>query len=194
MSATDGAGWGRMQMGLPARSLEVGNDESGRFVPDAVNFPDVSLKELSSLPIKPPDTPRIAARCWRDASVSGRTGMTTNVESTGSSERRRHRRFECDGHAEVVVFDSNFLFRGDVRDISLTGCYIETRAHLKLQRFAEVELRFTANGQHLNTLARVMVIRPGKGAGFEFLPGDPRLDKPFQKLIEKLGAGAPAQS
>jgi len=33
-----------------------------------------------------------------------------------------------------------------------------------------------------------MVVRPGKGIGVEFLPGDPRMNKRFRELIEELKA------
>lgn len=111
--------------------------------------------------------------------------METQEPVTGK-ERRRHERFACDGLAEVVVFDSEVLFRGEIRDISLTGCYIATRAQLNLKRFAEVELRFSANGQRLSSLARVMDVRPGKGVGIEFVSGDPRMDQRFHQLLERL--------
>jgi PilZ domain len=103
-------------------------------------------------------------------------------------DRRRHERFEFDGSAEVISFHPESLFRGAVRDISLTGCYVETRARLNLKRFAEVELRFSANGHQLTALARVMDVRPGKGIGVEFVPGDPRMNKRFRDLIEELKA------
>jgi hypothetical protein len=90
----------------------------------------------------------------------------------------------------VVAFRSNALFRGKIRDISQSGCFIETRARLNLPRLAEVEVRFTARGHKQSALARVMVVRPGMGAGFEFLPGDPRLDKSFQSMIDRLQAQA----
>src|SRR5215469_872490 len=110
-------------------------------------------------------------------------------ESEGTArERRRNERFACDGSAEVVSFHPELLFRGAVKDISLTGCYVETRARLNLKRNAEIEVRFTANGQQLSSLARVMEIRPGKGVGVEFVPGDPRMDRRFRRLIEDLTA------
>ena len=65
--------------------------------------------------------------------------------------------------AEVVAFQPELLFRGQVKDISLTGCYVAARARLNLKRFAEIELRFCANGQQLSSLARVMDVRPGRG-------------------------------
>lgn len=51
---------------------------------------------------------------------------------------------------------------------------------------AEVELQFTTKGVRLRSLARLMDIRPGKGAGFEFIPGDPRMDEAFQRLMDSL--------
>jgi len=100
--------------------------------------------------------------------------------------RRRHRRFSCSGQAEVVAFNPRMLFRGTVRDISSSGCFIETCAHINLKRMAEVELQFTTRGVQLRSLARLMEIRPGKGAGFEFVPGDPRMDASFLQLIDSL--------
>ena len=115
--------------------------------------------------------------------------MANDDTGTGS-ERRRHARYACDGRAEVVVFRPELLFRGEVKDISRTGCYIATRARLNLKKFAEIELRFSANGQHLSSLARVMDVRPGQGVGIEFLPGDPRMDQEFHELLERLRAAA----
>jgi hypothetical protein len=74
--------------------------------------------------------------------------------------------------------------------VSLTGCYIATRARLKLRRFAEIEVRFSANGRQLSSRARVMDVRPGNGLGVEFLPGDPRMKERFHELIEHLQASA----
>jgi hypothetical protein len=107
-----------------------------------------------------------------------------------SCERRRHERFTCDGFAEVVASSPELLFRGEVKDVSLTGCYIATRARLKLRRFAEIEVRFSANGRQLSSRARVMDVRPGNGLGVEFLPGDPRMKERFHELIEHLQASA----
>lgn len=111
-----------------------------------------------------------------------------------SSERRRHERFSCEGYAEVVAFRPELLFRGEVKDVSLTGCYIATRAHLTLKRFAEIEIRFSTNGRQLNSRARVMDVRPGRGLGVEFLPGDPEANDRFRELIEHLQACAPVKA
>jgi len=111
-----------------------------------------------------------------------------NQNETAGREQRRHKRFPCDGFAEVVAFRSKVLFRGRLRDISQSGCFVETRAHLNLPRLAEVEVRFGSCGLKFKVLARVMDVRPGKGAGFTFLSELPRLDQTFHNMIEHLHA------
>jgi hypothetical protein len=112
-----------------------------------------------------------------------------NHSNTVGKDRRRHRRFSCSLGAEVVVRQSSMLFRGSVRDISRSGCFIESKARLKLTRMQEVELQFRSQGIQVNSLARVMDIRPGVGAGFEFIAEDPRLEQPLLKLIGRLDGG-----
>ena len=68
-------------------------------------------------------------------------------------ERRKQERFGCDGFAEVIVGDAEFLFRGAIQDISLSGCYIRSRARLRLHRGAEVDLHFSSE--------RRLLQRPG---------------------------------
>ena len=118
------------------------------------------------------------------------THAIKHENGSSRSEKRRHRRFACDGAAEVFVFASRSLFRGRIRDLSESGCFFATRAWLNLRRNAEVELRFTVNGVQIAVVARAMDVRPGGGAGFEFLPDDPRMEAAFPKLIEKLDPAA----
>lgn len=116
--------------------------------------------------------------------------MADQTEDAGV-EHRRHPRFPCEGFAEVVGFRPHVLFRGRIRDISQSGCFIETRAHLNLPRLAEVEIRFTVRGLKQAALARVMDVRAGRGAGFEFLLQDPRLDQSFKKILDGLQLADP---
>jgi hypothetical protein len=118
------------------------------------------------------------------------TGETEKKKKYAGKERRRHPRYDCDGQAETLVIYSGCLFRGTVRDISETGCYIETKAWLNLKRFAEVDLRLMVNENDYRTFARVMYIRFGKGVGFEFLFPNPATEKLFKDLIETLARTA----
>jgi hypothetical protein len=106
-------------------------------------------------------------------------------EASGK-DRRKQERFDCDGFAEVIVDDAAFLFRGNIQNFSLGGCYIQSRAHLRLDRGAEVDLQFTLNDDLFKARARLMIVRPGDGAGFEFLFSDPSLEPRLVRLIRKL--------
>jgi hypothetical protein len=113
-------------------------------------------------------------------------------ESAGltGKERRRHRCFNCDAFAETAVIHSECLFRGKVRDISESGCYIVTRARLALERLDGVELRFKVNNNRYRTYARVMDLRPGKGIGVEFIFTDPESRESIKALIDTLGTAS----
>jgi hypothetical protein len=102
------------------------------------------------------------------------------------AERRRHARFDCQGAAEVVVNDAEFLFRGEIRNLSLSGCYVRSRARLRLSREQEVELYFNLGNEQVKCRARVMSLHAGKGAGFEFLSLSDRAQRSIRSLIRKL--------
>lgn len=108
-------------------------------------------------------------------------------------ERRKQDRFGCDGFAEVIVDDAAFLFRGAIQDISLTGCYIRSRAHLRLDHGAEVDLHFSVDGDSFYARARLVIVRPGAGAGFQFLFDDSELQLRLASLVRKLEISAPPQ-
>jgi hypothetical protein len=107
-------------------------------------------------------------------------------ESSGGAERRLSRRFECEGFAEVFAFETGFLFRGTIRDISQTGCYVMTKFALKLEIQSEVEVLLILKKYEYRIRARVRNFRPGKGAGLEFLYDDPQVEARFQTLIQKF--------
>jgi hypothetical protein len=112
-------------------------------------------------------------------------------ESREGKERRLSRRFACEGFAEVYATSTGYLFRGEIRDISLTGCYIMTKVRLKLERLTEVDLLFLLNKHNYRTLARVINVRPGKGVGLEFVSHDPSTAESFKKLMKALVDSAP---
>lgn len=102
------------------------------------------------------------------------------------AERRRHERFPVEGDAEVLVAEGSQLFRGRVQDISLSGCFIETRARLRTVIGAPVEMVFRANGVMLRLSANVRTVRFGVGAGFLFEELSPHMRQELERLIETL--------
>jgi len=107
-------------------------------------------------------------------------------EKNRNKDRRKQERFACDGFAEVVVDDAAFLFRGNIRNLSLGGCYIQSHARLQLNRGAEADLHFNVGGDFFHARAQIMLVRTGAGVGFEFLIDDPELQRRIAGLIEKL--------
>ena len=108
------------------------------------------------------------------------------LETAKGIERRRSRRYPCTGQAEGLFHQPDVLFRGEVRDMSLTGCLIQTRALLHVQPYAEVELRFQVNNNHYRTVARVIEIRRGIGVGLEFMHEDTQTLASFKGLMVTL--------
>ena len=114
-------------------------------------------------------------------------------QSPGGFERRLSRRLGCDGFAEVFAFDTGFLFRGAIRDISRTGCYVATTVTLNLEPQSEVEVLFRLKHLEYRIHAQVNNVRTGIGAGFEFLLQDPLVELPIRKLLGALLDEAPQQ-
>jgi hypothetical protein len=115
---------------------------------------------------------------------------TQEIERAGGKERRSNQRHHCEGFAEASVSNPQVLFRGEVRDISRTGCYIKTYARLHLALFTTVDIHFKVNGKYYHAPARVMNIRPGKGVGLEFVFPDPQAAEWLSELLEALNVEA----
>jgi hypothetical protein len=122
------------------------------------------------------------------------TGQAVSPNLPVGKERRRGRRFPCEGFAEAVVIHPESLLRGEVRDISETGCFLATRAHLHVERLTEIDLRFVINEIHCHTLARVMDVRVGKGVGIEFIFPDAEAEDLFKKLVQTVSTLPPPKA
>ena len=110
------------------------------------------------------------------------------IETPTAKERRRRIRYNCKGFAEGALLQRNLLFRGEIQNFSLTGCFVMTKAQLHLKRFDKVDIRFAIDRIHYQVIARVMRILPGEGLGLEFLFADVRNEELFRSLNGKLGA------
>ncbi len=125
--------------------------------------------------------------------AKGEPGIVAAPGPPNGRDRRKHERSDCDGFAEVVIDGASFMFRGRIKDLSPTGCYIETRARLRLEVGTAAELCFTVNDRNFKAVAEVKVTRPGVGVGFEilFLVAESRAPSDLLALIQKLEAQHP---
>ena len=111
------------------------------------------------------------------------------------AERRRHERFAVEGDAEVLVAKGSQVFRGRVQDISMSGCFISTRARIRMSIGAPVEMVFRANAVMLRLSANLRMVRFGHGAGFVFQELSPHMHQELERLIEELkGASRSSRS
>ena len=110
------------------------------------------------------------------------------AQGASGRERRRSRRYLCNGLAEVMVVYPESLFRGEIRDISLNGCFVITKARVHLERLAEAEIRFKLNNRQFRARARVMNVRPGDGVGIEFSFPNEQAEEQVRSLIQELSA------
>jgi hypothetical protein len=85
-------------------------------------------------------------------------------------DRQASSRFKCEERAEIIVFPSGFLCRGEITSLGLNGCFISTKAPLKLQPANLVALRFTIGTHPMRLEATVAHFSPGEGVDLEFEP------------------------
>lgn len=126
-------------------------------------------------------------------SASPTIDETTTAVAPAADERRLSPRFECDGFAEVFVPETGYLFRGQIRDISQSGCRVATRVAVRLERLTEVEVLFRLKGREYRIPASVMNVRPGQGVGLSFssqtLKPAESVRNSIQLLIDKMAHG-----
>lgn len=102
------------------------------------------------------------------------------------AERRRHPRYVCEGFVEAIVNEAEFLFRGEIHDLSRSGCFIRTRARLRVQPGQQVDLFFTIQNDQIKCQARVANLHAGKGVGLEFIVVSERAQKTIRALVRRF--------
>jgi hypothetical protein len=106
---------------------------------------------------------------------------TAEEKERRDKERRRAPRFNCGGYVELNWLPSNGIYvPGKVRDLSLHGCCIDTKAVIECGMRAEIVVRVKTDS--FRAVGEVKRIRDGSGAGIEFL----RLSAGGRGLLDDL--------
>jgi hypothetical protein len=104
------------------------------------------------------------------------SGATLAGAGGGSaSERRGDERYPVDGDAEVTVLSGGsgaVLLRGRIKNVSQSGCYVETSALRKLAAGTRVDLLFVVRGWLVSAKADSRFSRSKVGMGFRFVEMD----------------------
>lgn len=90
----------------------------------------------------------------------------------GLIERRQMTRYDFGAIAEVIDLDSREDMIGVTRDLSLSGCFIRTKA--PFQRGTAVIVRIRASGTDFGATGRVTGNVTSEGMGIEFLEIQPK--------------------
>jgi hypothetical protein len=100
-------------------------------------------------------------------------------------DKRRHPRYTCHGYAEVFLPHGGLLFRGRILDLSVSGCFIETKMP-KLERGTSVEVYFVTNQLPFRVQGNIAEVRQKRGAGISFVNVSPRRATQITALIGEL--------
>jgi hypothetical protein len=101
------------------------------------------------------------------------------------AERRRHPRYSCDLTVDVQAPGQADVYRGQLADICLGGCYITMITPLPAG--LTVLVHFKAGEQEAALIGRTVTSLPGSGMGIEFTaPADSEGSDLLRALIEFL--------
>jgi hypothetical protein len=100
--------------------------------------------------------------------------------------RRRHGRFLVQGEAEIIVRNGASLFRGRILNISESGCYIQTLAHVKLPTATQVDVLFVVSGKIITVPAEARTSTPKIGIGFQFMTMDRSMRALLKTILSSL--------
>ena len=102
---------------------------------------------------------------------------------SAGSDRRRTPRFQCNGQAKIIILPSNGLFLpGQVRDLSVGGCRIDTPS--ALVRGAQTELVIQVNSSAFRAIGEVRAAAGASGICVEFV----RLSRGGRDMLAQLVA------
>jgi len=107
-------------------------------------------------------------------------------QGTTDHDRRENHRYPVEGWAEVMMMDGTMMLRGQITDISATGCFIESRGAFDLPLNCSVEMTFRINGVEFRPEGVTRVVKSGVGAGFLFLKMNSKLVLQLESLISLL--------
>jgi PilZ domain len=108
------------------------------------------------------------------------------AELTGeAAEQRGEQRYPVAWDAEIFVPERTAMFRGQMVNLSPSGCYVQTVAWVRLPPTTVVELVFTLDGRMIRLHAEARFAQSRTGVGLRFLP----LEEEIRWRLDKVLAG-----
>lgn len=108
------------------------------------------------------------------------------------AEKRRKPRYCCSEQVEVVAIPSRMFFRGEMQNISETGCYVSTPAYLHSGNLSNVALRIQHKDRFYHVQAEVKRLHPRQGTGLEFRFASERESSHILQLLQEIATSGAA--
>lgn len=106
-------------------------------------------------------------------------------DSSAASERRKNPRYACEGQAEVFLPHGGLLFRGQILDLSVSGCMVEAIG-ITLERGTHVEVYFTTRQLQFRVPGNIAVLYRGRGVGIAFYHVSRRMAAQIREVVGEL--------
>ncbi|GAC1620726.1 MAG: hypothetical protein NVS9B13_11310 [Candidatus Acidiferrum sp.] len=106
------------------------------------------------------------------------------AKPSGIRDRRYALRFPFTAEAELVDLDSGARAEGTTSDLSLGGCFVCSTRPLPLK--ARARMTLTNQGQKLEALVVVRIVKPRIGMGIEFIDLAEQHSAILSKWIEQV--------
>jgi hypothetical protein len=107
-----------------------------------------------------------------------------SAKLSGIRDRRYALRFPFSAKAELVDLDSGARAEGTTSDLSLGGCFVCSARPLPLK--ARARMTLTSQGETLEALVVVRIVKPRIGMGIEFIDLAEQHSAVLSKWIERI--------
>jgi PilZ domain len=109
-----------------------------------------------------------------------------------AAEQRGEERYPVAWDAEIFVPERTTMFRGQMVNLSPSGCYVQTIAWVRLPPTTVVELVFSLDGRLLRTRAEARFAQSRTGVGLRFLPLEEEIQARLDRVLANLRTAAAA--
>jgi hypothetical protein len=123
-----------------------------------------------------------------DAAASASTETDTRKTQDG----RRFSRYACGSQVQFRHENSDQVLCGELANLSLTGCYIQTTQPCAVDTGLEVVVQ--VGRARIYSPARVKTVRAGEGMGIEFTGDLPQRLRRLQRFVQVLSAAGRPQN
>jgi hypothetical protein len=138
----------------------------------------------------------LPASAGTDAEVdtySEAAASSTHGAERREGERRRYKRYNCNGTASVRETNREFGSDGRVLDISMCGCYVEMMSPMRVGTPVHLDVKLSSLVLNLPAIVRMSQANMGMGVEFADIPPGERekLAQVIAELSGEPGATAP---